>query len=485
MRYVEPAGWKSETATPWHAAAQHSDLHPAGWTVYRFEPGPIAPGTFVFVQNTLIQAAACLAMLLGVVIGAWPARRWPALLLMWAAACAAGALLLPAEIAPIASGGLLAAFACLAARVLVPGTIRAAAAREPAAPVGSTTVRLAGGAALVLLAGMCACAGVWRRSGQEQPARCRCVPRVHSQRRAGQGHRSALSGARGAFQRFAAASAGSRRRAVGLAADRAAVSGDAGALGQRQRLGSGPVRGPVRRGGVIGERERSHCVGREGLSELPRRGLLDGREIPLEWDAKEQMLLCVIDEPGTYRLEVPLRPLVRTHGDAAGFEVSIPRHPLSNMIVRLPPDPAEPELPLTAGPIVRSDDGRTLHAVLGTADQWVVHWPQPLTGRSGPTFDVEELVWLKVRPGSVLLEVKAQLAVQAGQLNRLEVLADPRLRLLPLAGTPWRLVESRRAFRERFWHRRPARTSFSIVRAADGSGNLARHFLADRNFGLW
>ncbi|HEY5315274.1 MAG TPA: hypothetical protein VIK18_22270, partial [Pirellulales bacterium] len=93
--------------------------------------------------------------------------------------------------------------------------------------------------------------------------------------------------------------------------------------------------------------------------------------------------------------------------------------------------------------VTRSDDGRTLYAPLGTADQWVVHWPQLLSGRTGPAFDVEELMWLKVRPGSVLLEVKAQLTVQGGQLNRLQVMADPRLRLLPLPGNQWRLVESR------------------------------------------
>ncbi len=82
-------------------------------------------------------------------------------------------------------------------------------------------------------------------------------------------------------------------------------------------------------------------------------------------------------------------------------------------------------------------------AYLGASDRLAVRWPHSLNSRADATFDVEELIWLKVRPGSVVLDTRLNLKVIAGQLAELELVADPRLRLLPLAGANWRLNEAR------------------------------------------
>ncbi|HEX4149322.1 MAG TPA: hypothetical protein VHY20_10055, partial [Pirellulales bacterium] len=442
MRFVQTAGWKAEPAPAWHAAAQRGDLHPAGWTSYRLESAPGSEEDLLFVQTIVIETAAGLALLLAVVVGAWTRRRRPVALLLLAGACAAAALLLPAETAPIASGGFLGALACLAARVTLPRTIRPLPQQAPL-PVGSTTIRLAGGSALVLILSVCA-ARAWGAEAAKNNAADADVFRVFipsDDRGQPTGQRCLVPEELFKDLRRRALEAGGEPDGWLITGAQYQATLDRSAGGNALEVGQCVAQYDIEvlspSAGV------SISLGRGGLAELPTRGLLDGREVPLEWDPRQQVLRCTIDEPGSYRLEVPLRPLVRTGGDSTGFEVSIARHPASSMTLRLPTDPVEPELPLTAGPIVRSDEGRTLHAALGTADQWIVHWPQPLAGRLGPAFDVEELVWLKVRPGSVLLEVKAQLTVPAGQLNHLKVLADPRLRLLPLAGTPWRLVESR------------------------------------------
>ena len=44
--------------------------------------------------------------------------------------------------------------------------------------------------------------------------------------------------------------------------------------------------------------------------------------------------------------------------------------------------------------------------------------------------DAEELFWLKIQPGSVVIDAKLKLKVAAGQIRRLQLVADPALQLL-------------------------------------------------------
>ena len=59
--------------------------------------------------------------------------------------------------------------------------------------------------------------------------------------------------------------------------------------------------------------------------------------------------------------------------------------------------------------------------------------------------DVEELVWLKVNPGSVLVDVRLKVKVVEGQLRQLTLAADPRLRMLQVKGDDVQAVEGRAA----------------------------------------
>ena len=62
-----------------------------------------------------------------------------------------------------------------------------------------------------------------------------------------------------------------------------------------------------------------------------------------------------------------------------------------------------------------------------------VRWPD-VEAASGSAVDAEELFWLKIRPGSVVVDARLKLKVAAGQLRRLQLAVDPCLQLLPLAG---------------------------------------------------
>ncbi len=64
-----------------------------------------------------------------------------------------------------------------------------------------------------------------------------------------------------------------------------------------------------------------------------------------------------------------------------------------------------------------------------------MRWQDPAgTAGTAPAVDAEELFWLKIQPGSVVIDAKLKLKVVSGQMRRLQLLADPSLQLLPLAG---------------------------------------------------
>ena len=184
-------------------------------------------------------------------------------------------------------------------------------------------------------------------------------------------------------------------------------------------------------------------LAREGLAVLPSSATLDGRVVDIEWEPSARGFICPITEPGKYRLELALRPAVRSLGEMSMLELSVPGVPTARLELHVPADVNSVEVPGAIGAATWSDEHHWQVVYLGAAERLALRWPHVLNSRTGATFDVEELIWLKVRPGSVVLDTRLNLKVVAGQLSELEMLADPRLRLLPLAGGNWRLHEAR------------------------------------------
>ena len=101
----------------------------------------------------------------------------------------------------------------------------------------------------------------------------------------------------------------------------------------------------------------------------------------------------------------------------------------------LPDDAPSVEVPAARGAVRVEKDPPRLSADLGPADRLTVRWHEgAASGTVGPAVDVEQLVWLKVQPGSVVIAAKFKLRVVEGQIQQMQLAADPRLRLLPLPG---------------------------------------------------
>jgi hypothetical protein len=172
----------------------------------------------------------------------------------------------------------------------------------------------------------------------------------------------------------------------------------------------------------------------EGAALLPNGVSLDGRTIEPQWEANNAALAFDVAEPGQYRLEILLRPTIRGTVGPAGFDLSVPRVARSRLELSLPQSAPPVEVPSACGAVRVEKDPPRLLADLGPADRLTVRWQEGAASAVGPSLDAEQLVWLKVQPGSLVITTKFKLHVGEGQIQQVQLAVDPRLRLLPLPG---------------------------------------------------
>jgi hypothetical protein len=160
---------------------------------------------------------------------------------------------------------------------------------------------------------------------------------------------------------------------------------------------------------------------------------LDGRPLQVNWEADGRAITFDVAEPGNYRLEMVLQPAHRNGGETTGFELAIPPVPTARLELSVPLGDLRIKVPSALGEVTWESEARRMVAALGPTDRLAVQW-----GASGRTLeppsavDLEQLLWLKVLPGSVRIDAQFKLKVIEGRVRHLRLIADPRLRLLPL-----------------------------------------------------
>jgi hypothetical protein len=175
-------------------------------------------------------------------------------------------------------------------------------------------------------------------------------------------------------------------------------------------------------------------VGGEGARLVPGGALLDGRPLAVRPGVEGGLEFDVAD-PGQYRLELSFRPVLQTSGGMLGFEMQVPRIATAQLELAIPRDAPPIETPTALGTMTRQVDPSRLVVRLGPTDRLVLRW-QERTGRvpGGAMLDVDQLLWLKIQPGAVVLETVLRCRMLQGRVRRMELAADPRLRLAPLEG---------------------------------------------------
>ena len=176
-------------------------------------------------------------------------------------------------------------------------------------------------------------------------------------------------------------------------------------------------------------------LGLEGAELSPAAALVDGRAIHPQWEPGAAALTIEGVEPGRRRLEFSLRPTMHDTGDAAGIDLAIPRVAASRLELMLPADAPPVEAPSACGGWSLEKEPSRLVADLGPADRLTVRWHEGATAsQTSRSVDAEQLLWLKIQPGSVVVAAKFRFHATAGRIQEVQLAVDSRLRLLPMPG---------------------------------------------------
>ena len=176
---------------------------------------------------------------------------------------------------------------------------------------------------------------------------------------------------------------------------------------------------------------------------MPDGVRLDGKVVEFDWKDSGRNLAIVIPEAGLHQLELAFRPIPRAVSGATSIDFSIPPMAGSALQLDLPAD-LHVEVPSSVGHLARDPSGKRLSGSLGPADGISMRWSDaPSLDAAPAVFDADEMLWLKIRPGSVVVETRFDLRVAEGKLRDVRLVADPRLRRLPLEeGSPVAQVRS-------------------------------------------
>ena len=170
---------------------------------------------------------------------------------------------------------------------------------------------------------------------------------------------------------------------------------------------------------------------RDEVSLAPDAATLDGRPVQLTWEPDGAALVVEVAQPGRHFLELILEPVARNADSSTGIEISIPPVATSTLEVFFPAGAPTVSVPSAIGEIHYQDEVPQLIAELGPTDRLCIRWTGTAAPVSSPALEVEQVGWLRVKPGAVELSARLRLRAPEGQVRQLRLLADPRLRLLP------------------------------------------------------
>lgn len=173
-------------------------------------------------------------------------------------------------------------------------------------------------------------------------------------------------------------------------------------------------------------------VEQEQVFLLPNRARLNGQPASVSWMPGGKGLSVEVAQPGTCNLELAFRPRIERVGGKARFQLGIPPVPCSQLKVEIPDQASGVEFPTARGTVAVEEQTGLQVVKLGPTDLLSVRWPiDPSASSLSSALTVDQMMWLKVRPGSVVLDAKLKFTTLSGTIDRVQLLADPRLKILP------------------------------------------------------
>jgi hypothetical protein len=406
-----------------------------GWSAYRLELPAERVVVLPIVHRDSLRGLGW-SMFLGIfAILAWKGRQRPTLLVSLAGLSALAALLVPEALAPFPSSALWAALAAVALRWVMRRQ-RAVPGRADSTVTTQRRVAMAAAVRAGIVVWAAASAYAWCSAARGEPAAAPppgaayqvLIPVDDKQQPSGDKYYVPES----LFSQLQAAAAGRSDDPRGWVLQSAVYRGALSWRTAPEQLALEEIRATLDIE-VFGRQVRVRMpIGRVGLDPLPDGVTLEGRSIQPVWPDAEGNLSFDIAEPGRYRLELAAKPTAQVVGDKSVVQWKIPRLATSRLELTIPPDAPNIEFPSALGAIVREPDPSRLLVALGPTDQLQIAWPEGASpSGAGVAVDAEQLLWLKVRPDSVVLETLLSLKVIEGRIREVQLAIDPRLRYFP------------------------------------------------------
>jgi hypothetical protein len=410
------------------------DADSRGWATYVITPSTNASESIAIVASNSLRAWSWATTLLSVAVMLWLGSRRIGICLVICGGALLIALAVPAWITSLTSAvfiGTLAGCAAVAVGRVWPITEAAGSTTDPPSIRIKESVRL--GVTLLALTAL----NVDRAAAQDQPPSEAVRPEYRvfipcdDQGKPTGGRYSVPEAFYNALvDRASSTGATSPAWSLRAANYRLALSDNVAARGLE-------VTELIATFDVVVERTGAKILlplRRDAVSTADNAVKVDGQVVDVVWDDASTMS---IEAPmsGLLQLEVSLRPSVQVFADGTGFDLAVPT--LSNSRLHaIVPGEHDVTVVSALGATRWSADRTSLDtslgdASLGNSGRLAVRW------RDGPraaaaSAEVDELLWLKVRPGSVVLDARLNVRITPGaSLRELQLAIDPRLRVLP------------------------------------------------------
>jgi hypothetical protein len=171
-----------------------------------------------------------------------------------------------------------------------------------------------------------------------------------------------------------------------------------------------------------------------GTNLLPDGVRLDGQPIRFHWAGSRELVFDVADA-GHHELKLAFRPTPTVTAAATTFDFAV--LPVATARLELTvPSGLEVEVPSAQAALALDRQSGRLTGLLGPTDRVTVRSTETSGhGATAAVADLDELFWLRVRPGSVVLETRFNFRVVDGTLSQIRLRADPHLRRLPSTDT--------------------------------------------------
>ncbi len=418
-------GWWQRYASHWPSGnVDEAPLHTGGtWRRTAFQIDPAAPRTYEIYafSRQLLSLGAWACLLFSVALGWWAIRRVPVLWPLVIAIFAATAMLLPDLLitwgANLTLGGLASSVFFLIRRT---PTVRSAGGSDSSSVHRSARIA---GAAVVLTAACVLAQEPDAPAPRELPTRPQefrvLVPVDENREPAGNYvyvprtlyNFIHLAADREPYEWLLQRAHYTATVTPSSVADSLTVPGITATFQVESFVPNQLVRIPLRR---------------DELQIVDAK--VNGQPAEVRWGTQEDELLVHLAQPRVHEIVLALNS--RKLNPDYILNIAIPPVAHSTLTLRGVPSGLELQTSSALGASHRTDAG--IEVALGPVSQITLpHASMPSTSAAA-RLAVEESAWLRVRPNGTVLDVKLRVESPAGPLESLTLLADSRLRLLPL-----------------------------------------------------